>query len=160
MINNIKSASNEITQGNASRFIHEKWLNNAIILPIAFDLRNLKSGLEKYVSFSLVTGSNDNELLEEAHKEMQKKQSLKNNPGAVIVLNVETCISEINDFECKIISFKDEILPHCGLYYETSDLTEITEAKNILCLLAKERIKHLKSNLIPIRNQRNIRSHL
>ncbi|MGZ8157545.1 MAG: hypothetical protein ACXWT4_01915 [Methylobacter sp.] len=137
------ACSREIDSGNASRFIKKKWLNGQIVSPSAFDLRD-KTPPETYVSFYLVEGNDHISRLDKACETIQTRTPFKNQPGAVIVLKIKTCLEEINDEAEKIITFKDETVPHCGLHYLTSDIQKVVEAKTVLCLLATECIRRLE----------------
>lgn len=125
-----------ITDGSTSRFIFEDWIKNDFeIDATAFDLRDTKPP-ETYVSFFMVDGDDLESKVCDAKTKIPKRLISKG--GAILVLEIDQCIDDINDDVETLISFQEEKLPHCGLYYTTTDLQKIVEAKNSLCLLAKE----------------------
>ncbi|MBO0142242.1 hypothetical protein JZX87_13830 [Agrobacterium sp. Ap1] len=133
-----------ISSGTASRYIKPAWLGEAgDIQPIAFDLRDCAPP-ETYVSFFLTQGNDEEEHFEVAFALIRRRIRIKS--GAVILMDIAECLEEVNDEDQPIISFRDQKLPHCGLFYHTPDLTKITEAKTTLCFLARERIRHAPSN--------------
>ncbi|MCG9027069.1 hypothetical protein [Laribacter hongkongensis] len=130
------SITNQITSGSASRYIKKNWLNQKLgVDATAFDLRDCTPP-ETYVSFYLVKGDDNEAKINSAILEIGKKRSIKN--GAITVLEIETCLKEINDEKDELIIFREQGIPHCGLYYLTNDLTKITEIKNTLSFLASE----------------------
>ncbi len=133
---NIEDYNKKITNGSASRFIKEDWLNsNCDIDATAFDLRDITPP-ETYVSFFIVTGSDKESKFNAAHKKLPKK--LLSEGGAIVILEIRECLEEINDELDDLICFQKEKRSHCGLYYLTEELSKIVEIKNTLCFLAKE----------------------
>jgi hypothetical protein len=130
--------SSNITEGIASRFLKSIWVRGADeVQACAFDLR--ESPPEEYVSFFMISGADDEACFSNAFDIIGKKLTIDN--GAVALLDIETCLLEVNDEDADIISFREKKLPHCGMYYHTDDLTKITEAKNTLRFLSRERIR-------------------
>ncbi|MFS2324982.1 hypothetical protein U2P60_06115 [Brucella sp. H1_1004] len=131
-----------IFSGTTSRLIKKTWVDqNCGVLAIAFDLRD-RTPPEVYVSFSMTTGSSDDEHVQCACNDLSKKFSGKLK-GFIALLDVEECLSDINDEPQDIISFRDQSHPHCGLYYMTEDLQKIQEAKTTLAFLATERLSRV-----------------
>lgn len=126
-----------IIDGSASRFIKEKWIKNDFSIDAtAFDLRDTPKP-ETYVSFFIVIGSDNESKFSDSKNKIPKH--LISQDGAVIILEISECLDEINDeLNGDLISFQEEDMPHCGLYYLTNDLQKIVKIKNTLCFLAQE----------------------
>lgn len=125
-----------ITSGSASRYIKNTWLKNVgKVDATAFDLRDCAPP-ETYVSFFLVQGNDNPAKIDAAIVEISKRRTIKN--GAIIVLEIEACLEQINDERDDLILFQEEGLPHCGLHYLTRDYMKLTEIKNTLSFLALE----------------------
>lgn len=153
MTTELTDCRNEVNSGNASRFIKEKWLtHDKKVGPSAFDLRETPP--ETYVSFFLVSGHDEVSQLDAAYQIMQTKNAFKNKPGALVVLKISKCLEEINDEDERIISFKDERIPHCGLHYHTDNDQKVLEAKNTLCFLAIECMRVLENTAS---NEKNLK---
>lgn len=63
------------------------------------------------------------------------------NNSAIALLGIEECLEEVNDESQDLIEFKDQDLPHCGLYYLTENLVKIQEVKTTLGFLAQSNFK-------------------
>ncbi|MEW9524036.1 hypothetical protein MRBLRH8O_001855 [Agrobacterium radiobacter] len=127
-----------ITAGLASRFLRPGWVRGGNeIQASAFDLRDRPP--EEYVSFFITNGEDDDSCFSKAIEVMRKKLSIED--GAVALLEIDRCLDEVNDEENDIISFQEHKIPHCGMYYHTTDLTKVTEAKNTLRFIARERMR-------------------
>lgn len=132
------AAVSAISTGTTSRLIKKSWVNQGSVQAVAFDLRD-RTPPELYVSFSMTSGKTDDEHLHCACCDLSAK--LKGGlKGFIALLDVAVCLEEINDEESDIICFRDEILPHCGLYYLTKDLQKIQEVKTAISYLASERL--------------------
>lgn len=131
-------ALSAISTGTTSRLIKKSWVNQEGVQAVAFDLRD-RTPPELYVSFSMTSGKNDNEHFQCACGDLSAK--LKGGlKGFIALLDVANCLEEVNDEQSDIICFRDQKLPHCGLYYLTQDLQKIQEAKTTMAYLASERL--------------------
>lgn len=141
-----------LTEGNASRFLRKKWITDEPrITPAAFDLRE-RTPPESYVSFFIVDGVSDEDRKLSAINVIGARLDLNQQDGAITILEISECLDKINGEDINLISFRDEALPHCGLYYLSKDAAAILEAKTILCLIAKKKLYKLQKakHLLPL----------
>ncbi len=130
-----------LVNGIVSRYVKPLFLgNNFTISPDLFDLRDGKPP-EEFVSFFKVNEDNKEKNFSSAIDCLPFTPSLN---GAMILLDVEESLEEVNDEEDNIISFTEQRLPHCGLIYLTTNLTKIQEAKTTLSYLATNRFSFIK----------------
>lgn len=130
-----------VEDGPVSRFIKPSWYSREDgVQTTAFDLRTEPP--EEYISFSLTVGSSDDEHFHCALSDLSSrlKYELK---GFIALMRIEVCLSNVNDETSPIIEFREEKLPHCGLYYVTENLQKILEAKSTLAFLANERLREI-----------------
>lgn len=123
-------------KGCVSRLIKPSNINGNIVKATAFDLREVTPP-ETYVSFFKVGEGNKESKYILGYKSIVSafKNSLSNN-AAIALISIEECLENINDEDEALIEFKEKMLPHCGLYYLTSNLSKINEIKTTLAYLA------------------------
>lgn len=140
-MNNKQLVVLNVEEGPASRFIKPSWYSREDgVKPTAFDLRTEPP--EEYISFSLTVGSSDEEHFQCALSDLSRRlrYELK---GFIALMSIEVCLSNVNDEASPIIEFREERLPHCGLYYVTENLQKILEAKSTLAYLANEKLREI-----------------
>lgn len=131
-----------LINGIVSRYVKPSFLgDNYTISPELFDLRD---GVppEKFVSFYKVNEDSEEKEFMSAVDCLPFKPSSN---GAMILLDVEASLVEVNDEDDDIISFTKQKLPHCGLNYLTNDITKIQEAKTTLSYLASDKYSFVKN---------------
>lgn len=140
-MSNVSTIKNEILEGIISRYIKPDWINGNDILNVAFDLRDGEPP-ETFVSFSKIENNTDESMFNNANCciKFRKKPT-----GAIILLDVENVLEEVNDGDEDIIKFFEEKLPHCGLVYIVGDTGKVQEAKTTLSYLAKKRFRLIQN---------------
>jgi len=138
-----------IDNGTVSRYIKPSFIRNGCIDLVSFDLRDRKPP-EKFVSFHKVDDTDEDLKFISAisYLSFTPKQN-----GAIILLDVEETLEEVNDEEDDFISFREKDLPHCGMIYHTNDLTKLQEVKTTLSYLALNQFKFVKdinNNLVQV----------
>jgi len=132
--------NNNLIDGIVSRYVKPSFIKNNIISNDLFDLRDMTPP-EEFVSFYKVDDIDEDIRFTTAKSCL--RMSISQN-GAIVLLDIDEVLDEINDEEIDIISFTEQNLPHCGLNYITSSLTKIQEAKTTLSYLASQRFKFIK----------------
>lgn len=126
----------EIEAGCASRYIKPDWILGSNVLAVAFDLRDGKPP-ERHVSHFIVNGGTPLDKYRDAHRSISSRFKGNLN-GGIALLEISQVLEEVNEDRKRLIAFREDGLPHCGLYYLTSDDEDRNEAKATLCLLARE----------------------
>ena len=142
-----------LSDGCVARYIKPSHIVNGIINAAAFDLRDGPPP-ESYVSFFKVEGESVHSKFLCGYKIVGSRfrGGLKSS-SAIALLEVKECLEQVNDEEQDLIEFKDQDLPHCGLYYLTNNLVKIQEIKTTLGFLAQdnlESISKIKSKMVQI----------
>lgn len=133
--------TSKIDTGTISRYIKPSFMENGKILNEAFDLREWTPP-EKFVSFYKVEENDEdkNFILAIDYLSITPKKN-----GAIILLDIEESLEEVNDEVEDIIAFTEQDLPHCGLIYiDEKNLTKIQEAKTTLSYLASDRFRYIR----------------
>lgn len=134
-----------MNKGYVSRFLKPSLIDaDNSINAAAFDLRD-RSPPEVYVSFYEVTGESVNVRFVSGYNSINQKFDVSNkNNAAIVLLDIFECLEEINDEEKDLITFKPQNLPHCGLFYLTTNLVKIQEIKTTLSFLASQNLKRIR----------------
>lgn len=132
--------TSNVEEGTVSRYIKPSFIEDGKILNEAFDLRDRKPP-EKYVSFYLVSKNIESDTFIQA---MSFLHIVPKQNGAMILLDVQEVLEEVNDEDDELITFKEKGLPHCGLIYLSNNLTKIQEIKTTLSYLATNNFKYIK----------------
>jgi len=96
-----------------------------------FQLREDREPPEEYISFYHSKKESMYEKISDIKSILQKRNFKISKSSGFLSLNALDAIEEIN-ITREIISFKEERYPHYGMYYESSDIIDIQEAKTIL----------------------------
>lgn len=131
-------SSRELYCGKLTRYVKPSLLSELSILASAFDLRDGEPP-EIYVSFFKVAATSKQAMLTEGFQIIatRMRSGLRKN-GAILLLDIEECLQEVNDEDEDLIAFRPAGLPHCGLYYLTDDLSKRQEIKTTLAFLATD----------------------
>ena len=101
--------------------------------------------LLRLLSFYEVTGESVNVRFVSGYNSINQKFDVSNkNNAAIVLLDIFECLEEINDEEKDLITFKPQNLPHCGLFYLTTNLVKIQEIKTTLSFLASQNLKRIR----------------
>ena len=136
---------NNISNGNASRFIKPRWFNDGQILTAAFDLRSEGVSPETYVSHIMTEGECLDDQFLSAYENILKRMKNCRQGGSIAILKVSEALIEVNDESEPFIEFIEKGLPHCGLRYLTDNQQQIQEAKATLCCLARKQHREVTS---------------
>ncbi|MEA5469962.1 hypothetical protein [Spirulina sp. 06S082] len=111
----------EIESGNVARYCKPSSLENGVPDKSAFEKRKGEQYLSVY-RLEFFQKQTEKENIAEVRNYMEKKIrfNCKSN-GSFAVLNIEQSKEYILEELSEIISYKEEGLPHCGLYHNTDD---------------------------------------
>lgn len=114
----------EIETGNVTRYCKPRCLENGRPGASAFEKRTEHN--EKYLSVYLLEffgKETEIQNIREVKTYMEKKTGFNCKPnGCFTVINIKQSKKYILDKKSLEISYKEENLPHCGIYHDADDL--------------------------------------
>lgn len=113
----------EINTGNVTRYCRPSTLENGRPIASAFEKRKERN--EKYLSVYLLEFFNQETELEnirEVKVYMEEKGFVCKPNGSLAIVNIQQSKAYIFKEESLEIFYKEENLPHCGIYHDADDL--------------------------------------
>lgn len=110
----------EIENGHVTRYCRPRYLENGIVKSSAFEKREGETFLSVHLLDFFQKETEIKNVLEvEAY--MKIRFNLKPN-GSFAVIDIQQSKEYIFEEESLEISYREENLPHCGIYYDADDL--------------------------------------